>query len=341
MRAFWTATIVALAGLNLAGSAVAQSSASPEAQPVVVATVGGQAITEEEMVSQIAPQIQQLKNEEFQLKQEALESLINQKVVEAEAHRRGISTAELLEQEVNSKLTGATDAEIEAFYEGQKDRINRPLAEVKDQIRQVLDQTRLQQLRQNFYQSLRQGAQVDVFLSPPRLQVGSDPARMRGDPDAPVTIVEFSDFQCPYCQRAYATMRSLLEKYPEKVRFAHRDFPLSQIHPQAELAAEASRCALEQGKFWEYHDMLFEHPNQLGREFLEQHAAMLALDGQQFQVCLDSGRYKAAIEQDRQEGARAGVSGTPGFFVNGIFVSGAQPLSVFEKIIDSELAAKH
>jgi protein-disulfide isomerase len=339
MRVCWIA-IVALS-LHLAGSAAAQSPASPESRQTVVATVGGQAITEEELVSQIAPQMQQLKNEEFQLKQDALESLIDQKVLEAEARRRTVSTGELLEQEVNSKLTGATEAEIEAFYEGQKDRINRPLAEVKDQIRQVLDQTRLQQLRQTFYQRLRQGTQIDVFLSPPRLQVASDPERTRGASDAPVTIVEFSDFQCPYCQKAYVTVRSLLEKYPDKVRLAYRDFPLSQIHPQADLAAEASRCALEQGKFWEYHDLLFENPSRLDREFLEQHAAVLALDGQEFAVCLDSGRHKPAIEQDRQEGLRAGVSGTPGFFINGIFVSGAQPLSAFEKIIDSELAAKH
>ncbi len=341
MRAFLTAIIAALVGLSMARLAAAQSAPSPESQPVVVATVGGQTITEEDLVSKIAPEIQQLKNQELQLKQDALEGLINQKVVEAEARRRGISAVELLQQEVDSKLTGATDAEIEAFYEGQKDRINQPLAQVKEQIRQVLDQTRVQQLRQSFYQSLRQGTQIDVFLSPPRLQVGSDPARLRGDPNAPVTIVEFSDFQCPYCQKAYATVRSVLAKYPTKVRLAYRDFPLSQIHPQAELAAEASRCALEQGKFWEYHDMLFEHPNQLGRDLLEQHAAMLGLDGKQFQVCLDSGRYQSSIAQDLQEGARAGVTGTPGFFVNGIFVSGAQPPSVFEKIIESELAARH
>ena len=340
MRIFLTATLAALVGLNMARLAAAQSAASPESQQVV-ASVGGQTITEEELLSKIAPQLQQLKNEEFQLKQDALESLINQKVVEAEARRQGISPAEFLKQEVDSKLTSATDAEIEAFYEGHKDQINEPLAQAKDEIRQALEQMRLQQLRQSFYQRLREGTQINVLLRPPRLAVGSDPARVRGDPAAPVTIVEFSDFQCPYCQKAYAILRSVLSKYPGKVRIAYRDFPLSQIHPQAELAAEASRCALEQGKFWEYHDMLFEHPNQLGRDLLEQHAAMLGLDAPQFQACLDSDRHKASIEQDLEEGSRAGVTGTPGFFINGIFVNGAQPASVFEKIIESELAALH
>ena len=157
--------------------------------------------------------------------------------------------------------------------------------------------------------------------------------------DAPVTIVEFSDFQCPYCQVAQATLKAVLEKYKDKVRLGYRDLPLRQIHSQAQQAAEASRCAGEQGKFWEYHDLLFGDQGSLDRNGLIAKAAKLQLDAKQFDSCISSEKFKAQVQQDSQEGMRSGVSGTPGFFINGIFMSGAQPEATFEKAIEEQLAA--
>ena len=139
------------------------------------------------------------------------------------------------------------------------------------------------------------------------------------------------------CRQAQPTLKDLLAKYKGRVSLAYRDFPLREIHAQGQLAAEASRCAGEQGKFWEYHDLLFANPDRLNRDGLVEHARDLKLDEKQFDSCLSSGKYKAEIEEDLQEGIRAGVSGTPGFFINGSFLSGMQPEAAFEGMIQAEM----
>ncbi len=143
----------------------------------------------------------------------AMESVIQQKLLESEAKARGLTVAALLEQEVNSKAAAPSDAELEAFYLAQKDRINRPLDEVKTQIRQALQQGKLQQAQEGFIRQLRNKAQVAVYLNEPKLAVSLDPARVRGNSDAPVTIVEFSDFQCPFCGQAFSVLKAVMAKY--------------------------------------------------------------------------------------------------------------------------------
>jgi protein-disulfide isomerase len=169
------------------------------------------------------------------------------------------------------------------------------------------------------------------------VEVSYDRKRLRGNPAAPVVIVEFSDFQCPFCRRVVPTLRGLLDKYKGQVSLAYLDFPLREIHDQAELAAEASRCAGEQGKFWEFHDLLFGQSSSLARDALVADAQSLGLDRERFGTCLESGKYKAAVEEDFQAGQRAGASGTPAFFINGVPLEGARPAADFEKIIDAEL----
>ena len=302
-----------------------------------VGKVAGQVIYEEDLLPLIQSQMRQLQQQEYELKNNALQNLINQKLLEAEAQKKGITAAQLLEQEVDSKISDPGDPEVEALYMGQKDRINRPLAEVKEQIRQALKQAKLQQAREEFFLRLRQDKEVAVFLQPPRFEVGYDPERVRGNQNALVTIVEFSDFQCPFCEKTYLVVKQLLSKYDGRVKLAYRDFPLRQIHSQAQAGAEAARCAGEQDKFWEYHDLLFENQSKLDSASLAGHAVSLGLNPEQFNTCLSSGKYKAAIEQDLQEGVQAGITGTPGFFINGIFINGAHPASVFEKAVESEL----
>lgn len=180
---------------------------------------------------------------------------------------------------------------------------------------------------------------------PERLAVDDGGAPSQGPADAPVTIVEFSDYQCPYCKRFRdETMDRLLEQYEGQLRFVYRDFPLSSIHPEALQAAEAARCAHEQGQFWAMHDQLFAGQPEWARapdapEIFKGYAADLGLDADEFAVCLDSGRYTEIISQDFRAGAQYGVQGTPTFFVNGRKLVGAQPLSAFEAIINEELAA--
>jgi protein-disulfide isomerase len=187
--------------------------------------------------------------------------------------------------------------------------------------------------------SLRADSKVVVLLSAPRVEVAYDPARMRGNPKTPVMIVEFSDYQCPYCHNVEPTVAQVLAKYGDKVSLSYRDYPLTAIHSQAMISAVASRCALEQGKFWEYHDQLFT-ASKLEKDDLIGYARNLKLDDKQFGSCLTGEKYTADINKDLQEGKKAGVTGTPGFFINGVFLNGAQGQDAFARIIDDELSRK-
>ncbi len=303
-----------------------------------VATVAGQPIFESDLEAALgSQQLMQLRTQEYDAKSKALENLIRLKVVEAEAKKRGITPEKLIEQEVDSKVLDPADGEVEAYFWGQN-RAGANFEDVKEQYRSALKRLRIQKARQNFADSLRKTTDVVVNLRPPSVNVAYDPARVKGDPKAPVTIVEFSDFQCPFCKKTQPTLRELLTKYNGRVKLAFLDFPLREIHPHAEIAAEGARCAGEQGKFWEFHDALFADQSKLAENDLIAHARTLALDEKSFQSCLASGKFKSKVEADLQAGSKAGVAGTPGFFVNGIFLSGAQPQSEFEKIINNELA---
>lgn len=182
--------------------------------------------------------------------------------------------------------------------------------------------------------------QADLQAPQPPTQVSVDDDPMKGDKNAPVTIVEFSDFQCPYCARFHLDTFPQIDKdyiQTGKVRFVYRDFPLP-FHTNAEKAAEAAECAHEQGKFWEYHNKIFENQKSLSMESLKQWAKDLGLDVVRFNSCLDSGKMAVEIQKDAQEGASYGVSGTPAFFVNGQLLSGAQPYTNFKQLIDQQLA---
>jgi protein-disulfide isomerase len=313
-------------------------SSAPAKTAAPFATVDGQPITEDDILPQVQGQLRPLREQEYQIKKKALDDLINQRVVEAEAKKKSLSTEKLYEQEVDAKVPEPTDVELNAIYTMQKEQINRPFEEVKAQLSQNLKRAKIQQARQEYSVRLRDQAKVAVLLSPPRVQVGFDPARVRGNAKARVMIVEFSDYQCPYCGQVEATLKSVLAKHEGTVALAFRDLPLTQIHPLAQGAAEASRCAGEQGKFWEYHDLLFGDQAGLDRNGLIAKAAKLQLDAKQFDSCISSGKFKAQIQQDSQEGMRAGVNGTPGFFINGVFLNGAQPESAFERAIQDQLA---
>lgn len=160
---------------------------------------------------------------------------------------------------------------------------------------------------------------------------------IRGNANAPVTIVEFSDFQCPYCSRFHDTMSEVMENYPNEVRWVYKHFPLDSIHPAAREAAEASECAGEQNKFWEYNDELFDNQSKIKSSYFPKAAEVVGLNIKQFNECLDSGKYADKVEEDYQEGIKLGVRGTPGGFINGEEIGGAQPYSVLSEMIDSLL----
>jgi protein-disulfide isomerase len=192
-----------------------------------------------------------------------------------------------------------------------------------------------------YVQTLESQANVVVHLQAPpviRVEVPVKGGIARGGEQAPVTIVEFTDFHCPFCKRVLPTLTQLESQYGEKVKVVFRDFPLDRLHPQASKAHEAARCADEQGQFWAYHDQLYAHAPKASPEQLTGYAREVGLDVAAFEQCLSSERHQAAVQQDIAEGTRLSVTGTPTFFVNGRLLVGAQPLAAFVDVIEEELA---
>jgi protein-disulfide isomerase len=184
--------------------------------------------------------------------------------------------------------------------------------------------------------NLRRQAKISILLMPPEEEVDVAKATVRGAKNAPVTLVEFADYECPYCEKVTPQIQQVLKEYGDNVSFVFKDFPLP-MHHKAQKAAEAARCAGDQGKFWEYHDILF-NSRLLGITELKAHARVLKLDGDRFDKCLDDGAKAAAVKSDFDEGKRLGLTGTPSFFVNGHFFSGAVDYALLKQMIDQQLA---
>lgn len=272
-----------------------------------------------------------------EVRRHALESLIDTKLLDAEAASRGVSRQQLFQQASEAK-SKVPEAEIKAFYDRHKPQMGGvSYKDLHDQIARVLERQQRQRASEELVENLRKKADVKILLQQPRVQVaGEGPAE--GPADAPVTIIEFGDFQCPYCRHAEPTVEQLLKRYKGKVRFVYRHFPLETIHPLAMGAAKAAVCAQDQGHFWEYHDRLFAQGADLKPEGLESTAKDLGLDMAKWKACLDAKSTQEKIETDVKDGRAAGVSGTPAFFINGIPLRGALPLSEFTHVVDQELA---
>ena len=206
------------------------------------------------------------------------------------------------------------------------------LEQMGPQIRQFLTSQR----RGEAMASLRKTAVVDVRLDPPRASVAAT-GPSRGPADAPVTIVEFSDYQCPFCSRAEPTVQEVLRRYPTEVRLVYRHFPLDSIHPRARPASEAAACADQQNQFWSYHEKLFANQRSLGDADLLRYAEEIGLDTEAFESCRQSNEVKQIVSKDQRAGAAAGATGTPAFYINGIHLSGARPIDDFVDVIESEL----
>jgi protein-disulfide isomerase len=317
------------------------SAAAATSAPTPLAEVDGDPITAEELERSLGGKLNKLQEQIYELKRRELDTLIAQRLLAKEATKRGVSVAALLDAEVTAKVGLVTEQEVERFYQANKARLRGDEADVRERVRAMLQQQKLTARRAQFAQSLRSQARVVVHLQPPpvvRVEVPIDGAPVRGAPDARVTLVEFSDYHCPFCKRAQATVKQILDRYPGKVRHVFRDFPIESLHPQAPRAAEGARCAHDQGKFWEYHDLLFANAPQASSDDLRRYADQVGLDVPKFEQCVATGRYREAVQQDIDEAGRLGLTGTPGFFINGRPLHGAQPLEAFARVIEEELS---
>ncbi len=335
-------------GLSLVVLA-ACSTAAQNKQPApadVVATVGSTSITlaqvDETALQQPTGNFGNVKLSQalYDARRAALDEAIGNLLLDQEAKARGIERTALLDREVNAKVQQPTDADVQAWYQENQARLQgATIDQVRTPIRAYLVQQRTAVAREAYLTQLRSKSTVTIRLDPPRQAVAEADSPAIGPKGAPIEMIEFSDFQCPFCYRVRPTVEKVLSTYGDKIRFVYRNYPLPS-HPNAHPAAEAAQCANEQGKFWPYHDRLFADPRKLSDADLKQAAADLGLDTAKFNACVDSHKYKARVDADMQAGDAAGVSGTPAFFINGRQLSGAQPYEAFKQLIDEELARK-
>ena len=335
-----------VAVMLVAVSADAQRSAgekatapNPVAKGEVLADVDGVPITNEEIEKALAVQLSKLEEQIYTLKQRRLDAMIVERLIAKEAAKRGVSETAILDAEVTSKVGLVTEQEIDTFYQANN-LVKDDDATRREQVRSRLQSQKIAAQREAFVKMLRSQAKVAVYLTPPpvqRIQMNVDGAQFVGAKNAPVTIVEFSDYHCPFCQRAEDSIGQLLSRYGDRVRLIWRDYPIDNLHPQARKAHEAARCASDQGKFWPYHKALFAGPPKQPDQ-LPTVAQETGLDLASFKACVASGKYQAAVQTDVEEGKRLDVTGTPTFFINGRVLTGAQPLEAFVRVIDDELA---
>ena len=311
----------------------------------VVARVGGEPITEGELETKIKGRLGRLEAEHAErvhgLKSQSLDEMVEERLISKKAKAEGLTSEKLVDREVNSKIPEPQQAEMQALYDQAKasGRPLPPFEQVKGDITKHLKQQKSEGARKAFMDKLRADNKVETLLPPllmPQVEVAAV-GPSKGEDKAPVTIVEFSDYECPYCSRAEESVNKVMEAYKGKVRVVFRDFPLP-FHQKAPKAHEAALCAGDQNKYWDMHAKLFANQKALDLPQLKGYAKEIGVDTGKFDKCLDSGEKSKVVEESKKAGEEAGVSGTPAFFINGRPLSGAQPFEKFKEIIDHELA---
>jgi protein-disulfide isomerase len=331
--------------LAAAATLLACSSAPAQSPSDVAARVGGRAVTVKELddrwratdAADQAETIQKL----YDGRRNALEAIVAEMLIGEAAKARGLSPEAYVQAEISKRAKPVSDADVVSFYQSNIGQMEgRTLDVMAPAITRYLTEQQENDVRLTLINELRKGGPaVRLLMEAPRFEVelsADDPSV--GSERAPVTLIEFSDFQCPYCRQVAPTLKKLRAAYGDRLRIVWKDFPLTQIHPQAFRAGEAGHCAQEQGKFWEYHDQLFGNQQALQGDDLKKYAAASGLNAERFNSCLDMSTHAERVRDGVAQGTRLGVNSTPTIFVNGRRISGAQPYEVFAAIIDEELS---
>ncbi len=293
----------------------------------VFATVNGLNITSGDIEETLKPLIYEVRDQIYHLRKQQIDMRINDLLLEQEAKKRNITTLAIFEAEVMPRIKQPTEEDARKFYNENKSRIEGTFEQVKAQVIQYLQQQAQRGAEVAFAEQLRKGASVQMYLiepNPPAYSIDVEDQPVKGGPEAQVTIVEFTDFECPSCAFAQPMLEEVVREYAGKVRLVVRDFPLDQ-HVYAFKAAEAAEAAREQGKYWEYTALLFKNQKALTVDKLKEYATQLGLDRAKFDQALDSGKFTDKVQRDLQDGAKIGVSGTPAVFVNGRRVKDRSP----------------
>ncbi len=333
-------------GLDRSGSAadVSASSAASKARPGdenVVALLDGREITQAELHRHMQEQfldelLRQPESELYNMRERAIKDMAHRYVIDTAAEERGV-TAEALFEEITNEVPEATLEEVTTWFTANQARLGGArMEDVGPRIQQMLTSEARGRAWAGFVDPRFDALDWSMRIEPPRAALAAT-RLVRGDPEAPITLTSFSDYQCPYCIRSEPVLADVLQRYPGKVRLIHRHFPLDSIHPFARPASEASMCADEQGRFWDFHDAIFARNGRLDANSFTAIGEELALDVDALSTCIDERRYADFVSDDLAAGEAAGVTGTPAFYVNGIALRGAQDADAISAVIDTEL----
>jgi protein-disulfide isomerase len=277
----------------------------------------------------------QARSNYYETARRVLEEFVDDYLLEQQAKKENVTVAQLLERHVNSAIAPDPSEETLRVYYETADTAE-PYDAVRPKIIEAIRQRRIAKAKTAYMQSLRSAATVAYRLAPPRAPFAVNTAAARGPIGSPVVLTEFADYECPYCQQMQPTLEKLEAEFKDKLSFVYKDFPLP-MHANAQKAAEATRCAQTQGKYWEYHDILAT-TKQLDLPALKAHARQLKLDAAKFDQCLDRGETADVVKAQAAEAQALGLQGTPTFFINGRYISGGLSYERLRGVILEELA---
>jgi len=303
----------------------------------VVAMIGDDVITESELDEMVGSELVSLRQQMYQAKLGRLQSEIYQRLVAEKATAEGITSGEYIKKNIADKMVEPDEGEIVKIMSQYRSQLDADDLKARQQVSEALKQRQQLELQEELRKTLFVEARVRILLEPPRVTVAiGQGTPSRGPADAPIVLVEFTDYQCPYCVRVQPTITALMERYDGQIRHVFKNLPLPN-HSQAQLAGEAALCAQDQGKYWEFHDWLFANQRTMNRGTMLAQAGNLELDTELFEGCIDQKIHGATVSADAREARSFGITGTPGFLINGRVLSGAQPIEAFEVVINEEL----
>lgn len=325
------------------GTAPASTASAGSEFPSVLATIGDQKITMADIEAKSGAELAQIETQyrrgRSKIVGDALKAILYERVMEDEARKQGKSVDELVIAEAGGSIE-PSEIEIGSWYTENQSKVGgRSLDQIRMQIADLLRREKRTAAMQKLQQRIDRERGVTIAYQPYRLEFDHAGSPALGSSGAAVEVVEFSDFQCPYCRQFAPNLKRVKEEFGDKVRVVYRQYPIASIHPFAFKASEASLCAHDQGKFWELHDMMFSEQEKLAVADLKDKARRAGVDQKKFDGCLDSGKYVEQVQADLAEGLRIGVSGTPAVYVNGIQLDGgAVPYETLAQAIRQELS---
>lgn len=325
---------IAFCSAALSAFAFDEIPAQQSAAKMTIVEVNGEKFTYMNLEQKLPGVMFQARNAFYTAERKALDDFVDNYLLEQQAKKENLTVDQLLDKHIKSMMPpDPSEAALRVFYEGIDTK--EPFEAVKDKIMDSLHQKRSAKIKEQYIQSLRAQANIAFRLPPPRANVSMKDVPLRGPANAPVTIVEYADYECPYCQQIQPLLDKVATEYKGKVAFAYKDMPLP-MHSHAQKAAEAAHCAGDQNKYWEFHDKLYSE-RMLDVAGLKSTAQSLGLDMKAFDACLDSGSKAEMVKKSFTEGQTLQIQGTPSFLINGRFYSGGFTWEQLQGIMDEEL----